>query len=34
MRKLEEIDKDIKGIDEKINALNEQRRTLVNERSE
>lgn len=34
MRNLEEIDKNIKGIDEKINALNEQRRTLVNERSE
>lgn len=34
MRKIEEIDKDIKGIDEKINTLNEQRRTLVNERCE
>lgn len=34
MRKIEEIDKEIKGIDEKINALNEQRRTLVIERNE
>jgi len=34
MRKLEEIDKDIKGIDEKIYTLNEQRRTLMGERCE
>lgn len=34
MRKLEEITKDIKEIDEKIIALKGQRRTLTNERSE
>ena len=34
MRKLEEIDKEIKEIDEKIYTLKEQRRTLMNERNE
>lgn len=34
MRKLEEIDKEIKEIDEKIYTLREERRTLMNERNE
>lgn len=34
MRKIEEIDKDIKGINEKISALKEQRQILMDERSE